>query len=114
MAVDCVCAQANELGVPLCELRLELCEGAELGGADGSVVFGVGKEDDPAVNVSDNAGVTWMFWRIPAVADEVMEFDRAVGSVGLEVGRGVTKTELGSHVAEVLRCWCMDCKLSAQ
>ena len=61
MAVDCVCAQTDELGVPLCELRLELCEGAELGGADGSVVFGVGKEDDPADNVSDEAVCTRCF-----------------------------------------------------
>lgn len=47
MAVDGVCAQADELGVPLGELWLEFCERAELGGADGSVVFGVGEEDDP-------------------------------------------------------------------
>ena len=53
-----------------------------------------------------------MFRCIPAVADEVMELDRAVGGIGLEVGCGVTETELGTHVAEVLRCWCMGCKLS--
>ena len=47
MALDGVGAQADELDVPLRELGLELREGAELGGADGRVVFGVGEEDDP-------------------------------------------------------------------
>jgi hypothetical protein len=49
MALNCVRAQANELDTALCELRLKFCECAELGGADGGVVFGVGEEDDPAV-----------------------------------------------------------------
>lgn len=49
MALDGVCAQADELAVPLGELRLELRESAELSGADRGVVLRVGEEDNPSV-----------------------------------------------------------------
>ncbi len=73
--VDGVGAEADELDVALCELGLKLSEGAELGGADGGVVFGVGEEDDPGG------------------ADEGVEVDGAGGGVGLEVGGGGAKAE---------------------
>lgn len=69
VGVDSVGGQADELGVALRELGFEAGEGAELGGADGGVVFRVREEDDPGV------------------ADEVVEVDWAGGGFGLEVGR---------------------------
>lgn len=67
MRGDGVGGQPDQLYATLCEFGLEFCEGAQLGGADGGVVFGVGEEDDPVV------------------ADEVVEVDGAVGSFSLEV-----------------------------
>jgi len=80
--VDGVGAEADELDVALCELGLKLSEGAELGGADGGVVFGVGEEDDPGG------------------ADEGVEVDGAGGGVGLEVGGGGAEAEaVGSVIS---------------
>lgn len=75
MAVDRVGRQADELDSTLGELGLEFGEGAELGGADGSVVFGVGEQDNPVV------------------ADELVEVNGARGGVGLEVGGNAAETE---------------------
>ena len=75
MALNCVCAQANELGVPLGELGLKLGEGTELGGADGGVVLGVGEQNDPAV------------------ANELVEVDGTTGGLSLEVGGGRAEAE---------------------
>jgi len=98
--VDGIGAEADELDVALGELRLELGEGAELGGADGGVVFGVGEENDPGA------------------ADEGVEVDGAGGGVGLEVGGGGAEAEaVGSVISRFfwgvkggcadknLRCW---------
>lgn len=82
MALDSVCAQADELGVPLGELGLELGESTKLGGADGSVVLGVGEEDDPVV------------------ANELVEVNGTGGGLGLEVRRDGAEAEglrTGSH-----------------
>lgn len=75
VAVDGVCGQANELNTALCEFGLELGEGAEFGGADWGVVFGMGEEDDPVVT------------------DEFVEVDGTAGGVGLEVGGDGAKAE---------------------
>ena len=88
VALDCVCAQANELDTSLCKLWLELGERSELGGADRCVVFGVREEDDPAV------------------ANELVEVDGTVSCFGVEVGSSVAKTERhgafgGAHVVDV-------------
>jgi hypothetical protein len=75
VALNSVCAQADELGVPLGELRLELSESAELGGADGGVILGVGEENDPVV------------------ANELMEVNGTTGGLSLEVRRGGAEAE---------------------
>ena len=73
--LDGVGRQADQLDAALGELRLELGEGAELGGADGRVVLGMGEEDDPFV------------------ADELVEVDGAGGGFGLEVGGNGSQAE---------------------
>lgn len=77
MGVNGVGGQADELDAALGELGLKLGESAELGGADGGVVLGVGEEDDPVV------------------ADEVVEVDVAAGGLGLEVGGDGAEAEGG-------------------
>ena len=73
--VDGVGAQADQLDVALCEFGLEFCEGAQLGGADGGVIFRVREENGPGI------------------ADEFVEVNGAIGGVGLEVGRGGAEAE---------------------
>lgn len=68
VGVDGVGRETNQLGSTLGELWLELREGTELGGADGSVVLGVREEDNPLV------------------ANPLVEVDGALGGLGLEVG----------------------------
>lgn len=75
VGLDCVRREADQLRAALCELWLELGEGAELGGADGGVVLWVGEEDDPLV------------------ADEVVEVDWALGGLSLEVWGDGAQTE---------------------
>lgn len=84
---DGVGGQADQLNAALGELGLELGEGAELGGADGSVIFGVGEEDSPAI------------------ADELVEVDWAVGGLSLEVWSNGTESETvkGKQLAHVTR-----------
>ncbi len=71
--------KANQLDTTLGELGLKLREGAELGGADGGIVFWVGEQDDPVV------------------ANELVEVNRALGGLGLEVGRNRTQAEAKSE-----------------
>jgi hypothetical protein len=65
--LDGVGRQTDQLDATLGELRLKLCESAELGGANGSVILGVGEENDPVV------------------ADELVEVDWAGSGISLEV-----------------------------
>jgi hypothetical protein len=67
--------QTNELDTTSSELGLELGESTELSGTDGSEVIGVGEEDGPLVT------------------DELVEVDRAVGGVGIEVRGSRAQTE---------------------
>jgi len=59
--------QTDQLNATLGELRLKLCKSAELGGANRSVILGVGEENDPVV------------------ADELVEIDGPGGGISLEV-----------------------------
>jgi hypothetical protein len=84
VAVDGVGGKTDELCATLGELRLELCECAELSCADGCVVFRVGEEDDPVV------------------ADELVEVDRTLRGLGLEVGSLAAEAEgFGAAVRHV-------------
>ena len=75
MAVHRVDRQADELAVALGELGLDLGHVAELGGAHGREVLGVREQDGPAV------------------ADPVVEVDRALRGLGGEVGGGVVDAQ---------------------
>lgn len=75
MALDRVCRETNQLDTTLGELWLELSEGAQLGGADGRVVFWVGEENDPVV------------------ADELVKVNWTRGGFGLEVWGDGAETE---------------------
>lgn len=68
MAAEGVGREADELDAALVELGLKASHLTELGGADGGVVLGMGEEDHPAV------------------ADELVEVDKAIGGIGLKVG----------------------------
>lgn len=69
--------ETDQLDATLGELWLELCEGAELGGADWSVVLWVREENNPLV------------------ADELVEVNWALSGLGLEVGGNGTQAETG-------------------
>lgn len=73
--LDGVGREADELCVAAREFWFELCEGAELGGADGGAVCGVREEDHPLV------------------ADEFVEVDGASRGFGLEVRGGAAQAE---------------------
>lgn len=81
VGLDGVGRETNGLDTTLGELGGELGHGAELGGAHGSVILGVGEEDDPVV------------------ADELVEVDLALGGLSLEVGgnRAQTKRSGSRH-----------------
>lgn len=81
VAFNGVGRQANKLDASSGELRLELRESTELGGADGCVIFRVGEQDDPAV------------------ANELVEVNRTVGGFGLEVGGDAAETETVNRVS---------------
>jgi hypothetical protein len=89
--VDRVGGETDELCAAAGELRLELREGAELGCADGRVVFGVREENHPVV------------------ADELVEVDGALGRLGLEVGGLAAQTERLGAVAHGVCGFCADC-----
>jgi hypothetical protein len=75
VAVDGVDGEADDLGVALRELLFEACHGAELGGADGREVLGVGEENGPAV------------------PDPFMEVDCALRGLGGEIGSNIVDAE---------------------
>ena len=75
--------ETNQLDSALCEFGLEFGKGAELGGADGGVIFGVGEEDNPLV------------------ADELVEVDGTSGGLGLEVGGDGTQSEAGEEEVSI-------------
>lgn len=75
--LDGVGRKTDQLNPTLGELRLELCECTELGGADGSVIFRVGEQNNPLV------------------ANELVEVDGTLSGLGLEVGGNGTQTEAG-------------------
>ena len=79
--VDGVGRETDQLDAALGELWLELCEGTELGGADGCVVLRVGEEN------------------YPLVANELVEVDWALCGLGLEVGGNGTQAETGGGVS---------------
>jgi hypothetical protein len=81
--LDGVGRKANQLDTALGELWLELCESTKLGGADWSVIFRVGEEDNPVV------------------ANELMEVDGASGGLGLEVWGNGAEAETGSRKKNV-------------
>jgi hypothetical protein len=68
VVLDGIDREADDLGSALGELPFEASHGAELGGADGSKVLGVGEED------------------CPVIADPLVELDGAVGGVSSKVG----------------------------
>lgn len=68
MRFDGVCRQTDQLDASLGELGLELCESAQLGGADWSVVLGMGEENSPLI------------------ANPVVEINGAIGGFRLEIG----------------------------
>lgn len=70
--------ETDQLDAALLELGLKAGHLAELGGADGSVVLGVGEEDDPAV------------------ANELVEVNGTLGGVSLEVGGNRAQAEAAS------------------
>lgn len=81
VGLDAVGAQTDELDTAGSELGLELGEGAQLGGADGGEVIGVGEEDGPLV------------------ADELVEVDGTVGGLGIEVRGNGAQTEAVNNVS---------------
>jgi len=77
MALDGVGRQANQLDASSSELWLELCESTEFGGADWSVVLGVGEENDPVV------------------ANELVEVDGTCRRLCFEVGGNGAESKAG-------------------
>ena len=75
MALDRIRRQSDQLDTALGELWLEFGESTELSGADGSVVFWMGKEDDPVVS------------------NEVVEVDGPLCGVGIEVGGNAAQAQ---------------------
>jgi hypothetical protein len=73
--VDRVGRETDELSTATAELGLQLCESSELGCAYWRVVLGMREKNDPVV------------------ADELVEVDRALGGLGLEVGGLATQAK---------------------
>lgn len=69
MRFDRISRQADQLNASFCKFGLEFCKRAQLGGANGSIIFGMGEKDGPLV------------------ANPFMEIDGARRGLGLEVGR---------------------------
>ena len=67
MTVNSIGGQANQLSTALGELRLKLCESAELGCADRCIILWVGEQHNPVI------------------ADEIMEVDWAISGIGIEI-----------------------------
>ena len=83
VAVDGVGRQTDQLDTSSCELGLEFRECTQLGGAYGSEVFRVGKEDDPFV------------------ADEVVEVDGTLGGLSIKVGSNAAQADTEAPVSVV-------------
>jgi len=75
VAINGVGRQANELDTTFGELWLKLGKGTKLGGADWSVILWVREENNPLVT------------------DELVEIDRSVGGLSLEVWGNGAQTE---------------------
>jgi hypothetical protein len=75
VAFGVVGTETNQLSVTRGELRLKLGESTEFSGANGREIVRVTKQDSPLV------------------ANELVEVDGAVGSVGVEIGGCGAKTE---------------------
>lgn len=73
--LDGVGRETDQLDATLGEFRLELCEGAELGGADRCVVLRVGEENNPFV------------------ANELVKVDGTLSGLGFEVGGSGTQAD---------------------
>lgn len=73
--LDGVGRESDQLGTTLSELGLKLCKGTKLSGADWSIILWVREEDNPVVT------------------DKLVEVDRSVGGLGLEVGGSRSQTE---------------------
>lgn len=73
--LDGVGRETNGLDVALSPLGTKLGHGTELGGADGSVILGVGEEDGPVI------------------ANPLVEVDGTGGGLSLEVGGNRAQTE---------------------
>lgn len=92
VALNGVGREANQLDATLGELGLELGESTELGGADGSVVLGVGEQNDPLVT------------------NELVEVNGTLGGLSLEVGGNAAQakrlgTLLSGHCDGSAGCW---------
>lgn len=81
MAVNGVGGEADQFYSTLGELRFELGESAEFGGAHGGVILRMGEENDPLIT------------------DEFMKIDWSIGGVGFEVGSLATKTQTKSSLS---------------
>lgn len=111
VAVDSVGRETDELYTTLGELRLELSEGTELGGADGGVVLRVREQDHPLVSDElvevDGTGSLSV-----SVAQQKITRQASghlpVGSVGIEVGGNAAEAEGLRSLGHVeCECVCM-------
>lgn len=80
VAAEGVGGETDQLDAALLELGLKAGHLAELGGADGGVVLGVGEEDDPVV------------------ANKLVEVNGTRGGVSLEVGGNGAQAEAASGI----------------
>ncbi len=87
VAVDGIDGETDDLCAALRELLLEASDGAELGGADGREVLGVGEENGPAV------------------ADPFVEVDGALRGFGGEIGSNIVDAE--RHCVFRPSRWCL-------
>jgi hypothetical protein len=79
VALNRICRETNQLDTTFGKLGLQLRKGAELGGADGSVVLRVGEEHNPTV------------------ADELVKVNGAIGGFGLKVWCLKRRVSLQTH-----------------
>ena len=75
MRFNSVCRETNQLDAPPRELGLQFCKSTQLCCANGGVVLWMRKENSPFV------------------ANPLVEVNRAIGSIGLEIGGNGAKTQ---------------------